>query len=174
MSSRASSPRRSALCHRSLEETGQGLIAAGRLTDLLRRAAAFGLTLARIDIRQDAARHTDALATVTSALGLGSYADWDEPARLEFLVRELNGRRPLIPEDLETTPEVRDVLDTFRMIARMPAGSLGAYVITMTRGASDVLAVELLQKEARVVTPLHVVPLFETVARSAERRRDRG
>ena len=55
MSSRASSPRRSRLCHRSLEETGQGLIAAGRLTDLLRRAAAFGLTLARIDIRQDAA-----------------------------------------------------------------------------------------------------------------------
>ena len=99
---------------------------------------------------------------MTSALGLGSYADWDEPARLEFLIRELNGRRPLIPEDLETTPEVRDVLDTFRMIARMPAGSLGCYVITMTRGASDVLAVELLQKEARVATPLRVVPLFET------------
>ena len=82
------------LCHRSLEETGQGLIGAGRLTDLLRRAAAFSLTLARIDIRQDASRHTDALATVTSALGLGSYADWDEAARLEFLTRELNGRRP--------------------------------------------------------------------------------
>jgi len=150
------------LCHRSLEETGQGLIAAGRLTDLLRRAAAFGLTLARIDIRQDAARHTDALAAVTSALGLGSYADWDEPARMAFLVRELTGRRPLIPEDLAATPEVRDVLDTFRMIARAPADSLGVYVITMTRGASDVLAVELLQKEAGVARPLHVVPLFET------------
>jgi phosphoenolpyruvate carboxylase len=150
------------LCHRSLEETGQALIAAGRLTDLLRRAAAFGLTLAPLDIRQDAARHTDALATITSALGLGSYADWDEPTRVAFLVRELTGRRPLIPDDLDTTPGVEDVLDTFRMIARTPHGSLGAYVITMTQSASDVLAVELLQKEARVVPALPVVPLFET------------
>ena len=133
------------------------------LTDLLRRAAAFGAHAgAPSTFVRTAARHTDTLAAVTSALGLGSYADWDEPARLDFLVRELNGRRPLIPPDLETTPDVRDVLDTFRMIARTPAGSLGAYVITMTRCASDVLAVELLQKEARVAAPLRVVPLFET------------
>ena len=45
---------------------------------MLRRVAAFGVTLARLDIRQDAARHTEALAAITSALGLGSYADWDE------------------------------------------------------------------------------------------------
>jgi len=150
------------LCHRSLEETGQALVASGRLTDLIRRAAAFGLTLAPIDIRQDAARHTDALAAITSALDLGSYVDWDEPTRVAFLVRELSSRRPLIPDNLETTTAVRDVLDTFRMIARTPPGSLGAYVITMTRSASDVLAVELLQKEARVPAPLRVVPLFET------------
>jgi phosphoenolpyruvate carboxylase len=150
------------LCHRSLEETGQALAGSGRLTDLLRRAAAFGLTLAPIDIRQDAARHTAALAAITSAIGLGSYADWDEPTRVAFLIRELAGRRPLIPAELEAAPEVRDVLETFRMIARTPPGSLGAYVITMTRSASDVLAVELLQKEARVPVPRRVVPLFET------------
>ena len=95
-------------------------IAAGRLTDLLRRVSVFGVTLARIDIRQDAARHTDALSTITSALGLGCYGDWDEPRRIEFLLRELEGRRPLIPANLDTTPAVRDVLDTFAMIARMP------------------------------------------------------
>jgi phosphoenolpyruvate carboxylase len=150
------------LCHRSLEETGQGLVAAGRLTDLLRRAAAFGVTLARLDIRQDSARHTDALTAVTTALGLGAYAEWKEPERVAFLIRELTGRRPLIPNGLETTPEVRDVLDTFAMIARTPPGSLGAYVITMTQHASDVLAVQLLQKAAGVAAPLRVVPLFET------------
>ena len=42
---------------------------------------------------------------------------------------------------------MRDVLDTFTMIGRLPPGSLNAYMITMTRAASDVLAVELLQKE---------------------------
>jgi phosphoenolpyruvate carboxylase len=150
------------LCHRSLDSTGYGVIGAGRLTDLLRRVAAFGVTLARLDIRQDSARHTEAIAAITSALGLGSYAEWDEDARLAFLRRELTERRPLIPADLETTPQVRDVLETFRMIAAAPAGSLGAYVITMARSASDVLAVELLQKALRVTAPLRVVPLFET------------
>ena len=48
------------------------------------------------------------------------------------------------------------------MIARIPPGSLGAYVITMASRASDVLAVELLQKVSGVAAPLRVVPLFET------------
>jgi phosphoenolpyruvate carboxylase len=97
-------------------------------------------------------------------VGLGSYAEWDERMRLDFLCRELAGRRPLIPADLEASPDVRDVLDTFRTIARTPPGSLGAYVVTMTREASDVLAVALLQKEASVAAPLRSVPLFETSA----------
>ncbi len=144
----------------------------------------------------------------------------------------LQGRRPLIPADMPLTPEVKEVLDTFKVsvagtcwagrtvgamcpkqgaeegavgwpcrcgseavrphctlhnLSRMPAssrlgsihitgtlthhrpaplspsfpphaqvaaqlgrGSLGAYVISMTKGASDVLAVELLQREARM------------------------
>jgi phosphoenolpyruvate carboxylase len=151
-----------ALCYRSLEATGQALLAGGRLTDVLRRVAAFGVTLARLDVRQDSTRHTEALTAITSALGLGSYADWDEEARLAFLVRELTSRRPLIPADLEASPNVRDVIDTFRTIAAAPAESLGAYVITMARSASDVLAVELLQKALGVAAPLRVVPLFET------------
>ncbi len=150
------------LCHGSLVATGHGRTADGRLADVLRRVAVFGLTLARLDIRQDSARHTEALAAITSALGLGSYAEWDERARLEFLRRELAGRRPLVPQDLAPSPDVEDVLATFRVIARIPSGSLGAYVITMARSASDVLAVELLQREAGVRKPLRTVPLFET------------
>jgi phosphoenolpyruvate carboxylase len=151
-----------ALCHRSLEQTGHTLIAGGRLTDLLRRVSVFGVRLAPLDIRQDAARHVEALSAITSALGLGCYRDWSESSRLEFLGRELVSTRPLIPHGLATSPDVRDVLDTFTMIARTPPGSLNAYVITMTRAPSDVLAVELLQKEARVPSPLRTVPLFET------------
>ena len=159
------------LCHRSLEATGHARIAAGRLTDLLRRVAVFGVTLAPIDVRQDSARHTDTVSAITSALGLGCYGEWEERTRVEFLLRELEGRRPLIPANMETTPAVRDVLDTFAMIASAPAGSLNAYIITMTRAASDVLAVELLQKEARAsagagakdpTARLRTVPLFET------------
>ena len=91
------------------------LIAAGRLTDLLRRVAAFGVTLAPLDIRQDSARHTEALVAITSALGLGCYAEWDEPdaSGVPDAASWPAGGRSFQP-DLETTPDVRDVLDTFR------------------------------------------------------------
>ena len=46
--------------------------------------------------------------------------------------------------------EVREVLDTFRVAARIGTQSLGAYIISMAQSASDVLCVELLQREARL------------------------
>jgi phosphoenolpyruvate carboxylase len=152
------------LCHASLLEQGNARIAGGRLTDLLWRVATFGVVLARLDIRQEAKRHTEAMDAVTIALGIGSYAGWDENQRLEFLTRELDNPRPLIPHRFDAAPPVRDVLDTFEAIASIHAESLGAYVVTMTKHASDVLLVHLLQKEARVARPLRVVPLFETAA----------
>ena len=46
--------------------------------------------------------------------------------------------------------EVADVVNTFKMLAELPTDSLGAYVISMARSASDVLAVVLLQRECGV------------------------
>ncbi len=152
------------LCYDSLVATGNAVVAEGRLLDTLRRVAVFGMTLAPLDIRQDSARHTEALDAITRALGIGAYAEWDEERRLAFLVAELHNPRPLIPPGLDASPEVQDVLDTFQAIAAIHPESLGAYVVTMTKQASDVLAVELLQKDARVSHPLRVVPLFETGA----------
>jgi phosphoenolpyruvate carboxylase len=152
------------LCYRSLVETGDEVIANGRLADVLRRVATFGVTLARLDIRQDSDKHTAALAAITTARGRGSYADWDEARRMEFLVAELGADRPLIPAYFSVPPDVADVLDTFRMIARIPRESLGAYVITMTHSACDILAVQLLQRATGVQHPLRIVPLFETAA----------
>ncbi len=150
------------LCHRSLAATGDEVIAGGRLADLLRRVATFGLTLARLDIRQESDRHAETLAAITRARGMGSYAEWDEARRVEFLAGEMRGGRPVVPDLDSGDDEVADVLDTFRTIARIPRESLGAYVITMTRQASDILAVTVLQQAAGVERPLRVVPLFET------------
>ena len=86
-----------ALCRRSLEQTGNGLLARGRLLDLQRRLAAFGVTLVRLDLRQDASRHTEALSAITAHLGLGNYGDWNEEERQRFLLQELESRRPLVP-----------------------------------------------------------------------------
>jgi len=44
------------------------------------------------------------------------------------------------------------VINTFRTIAQLPPDSLGAYVISMARSASDVLAVVLLQASSTSLT----------------------
>ena len=150
------------LCHRSLYATNNGLIADGRLTDVIRRLAAFGLTLVRLDIRQEAERHTEAVDAITRALGLGEYACWPEARRVDFLTNVLSQDRRLTPARMAASPRVAEVLDTFRIIAAIHPESLGAYVITMAGRPSDVLAVELLQREAGVSPVLRVVPLFET------------
>lgn len=150
-------------CYESLHECGAGIVADGRLLDLIRRCRCFGLSLVRLDIRQEADRHTQALDAITTCIGLGSYASWDEPHRLEFLIRELRGRRPLIPDSFSGPPPINEVLATFRVLADIPLECLGSYVISMACEASDVLAVELLQRECGITSPLPVVPLFERV-----------
>ena len=150
-------------CYQSLLECGMGRIANGALLDLLRRVRCFGVYLVRHDIRQDSARHTAVLSELTRYLGLGDYAAWDEAARQSFLLQELSSLRPLIPDRWEPGAEVREVLDTCSVIAEQPAGALGAYVISMARQPSDVLAVHLLLKETGCALDLPVAPLFETL-----------
>ncbi|XP_052185633.1 phosphoenolpyruvate carboxylase 4 isoform X1 [Diospyros lotus] len=162
------------LCYESLQSCGSGVLADGRLADLIRRVATFQMTLMKLDLRQESGRHSDTLDAITSYLDMGTYSEWDEEKRLEFLSRELKGKRPLVPPSIEVPPDVKEVLDTFRVAAELGNGSLGAYVISMASNASDVLAVELLQKDARLAVTgelgrpcpggtLRVVPLFETV-----------
>jgi phosphoenolpyruvate carboxylase len=150
------------LCHRSLEETGATVIAAGRLADLLRRVTAFGLTLVRLDIREDSGVHTGALTALTTALGLGNYSDWDEEQRRRFLVKELQSSQPLTPERPPEGDDFERVRSCLEAVREQPSEALGAYVISMASTVSDVLAVALLQKQAGIDSPLRVVPLFET------------
>jgi phosphoenolpyruvate carboxylase len=149
------------LCYRSLIDTGQTVIADGRLTDVLRRVAAFGVTLVRLDIRQHAARHADALDAITRHRGLGSYLEWDEPRRQAFLTAALRAPDPLVPSDLAAGEDVREVLDTMSLAGGMHQESLAAFVVSMAQAPSDVLAVQALQAHAK--NQLRVVPLFERI-----------
>ncbi len=158
-------------CYRSMLNCGMEAVANAALLDLLRRVQCFGVHLVRHDIRQDSARHTAALSEITRYLGLGDYAEWDEPARQDFLHRELENPRPLLPPGWQGGDDTREVLATCGVVARQPELALGAYVISMARQPSDVLAVHLLLKEAGCPFDLAVSPLFETLddlARSRE------
>ncbi|MZR62370.1 phosphoenolpyruvate carboxylase [Alcanivorax sp. DP30] len=156
------------LIDQSLREIGLADIANGDLKNTLRRLNCFGITLLRLDIRQESTRHSDALDAITRYLQLGSYHQWDEDQRQAFLIDELQARRPLIDAAFrrseECTGEVGEVLDTCAVIAEQGGEGLGAYVISMATTPSDVLAVMLLQKIAGVSEPMRVVPLFETLA----------
>ena len=149
------------LLYRSLVDTGQARLAQGRLADMLRRVAAFGTFLVRLDVRQHAQRHAAALDAITRRLDLGSYLEMPEDARQRFLRRALD-EHIAVPSGLDADEEVRVVLDTFAALATMRAESLGAYVVSMTQAPSDVLAVQYLQQAYG--STLRVVPLFEEVA----------
>ncbi|KAM0918087.1 hypothetical protein ACQ4PT_009061 [Festuca glaucescens] len=144
------------LCYRSLCDCGDQLIADGSLLDFMRQVSTFGLCLVKLDIRQESERHTDAVDAITTHLGIGSYRNWPEEQRQEWLVSELQCNRPLFGPDLPQSDEVTDVLGTFRVIAELPEDSFGAYVISMATAPSDVLAVELLQRECGVKKPMRV------------------
>lgn len=152
------------LCYRSLCACGDQPIADGSLLDFLRQVSTFGLSLVRLDIRQESDRHTDVLDAITNHLEIGSYREWSEERRQEWLLSELTGKRPLFGADLPKTEEIADVLDTLHVIAELPSDCFGAYIISMATSPSDVLAVELLQRECHVKQPLRVVPLFEKLA----------
>lgn len=158
------------MLHRSLVETGLSEVADGPLVDTIRRVAVFGLSLMPLDIRQESTRHTEALDAITRYLGVGSYSQWNEDSRRNWLQAELTSKRPLLPKGLVLekhptifTPTVVDTLRTFDTIAALYPDSLSAYVISQCQQASDVLAVMLLQRDAGVETLLRVVPLFETL-----------
>jgi phosphoenolpyruvate carboxylase len=150
-------------CHESMLDCGMDVIANGALLDLMRRVQCFGVHLLRLDVRQDSARHTAALSDITRWLEVGDYAEWSEEQRQAFLVQELNNRRPLLPVGWEGEADTNEVLATCKVIASQPPEALGAYVISMARQPSDVLAVLLLLKEQGCRFRIPVAPLFETL-----------
>ncbi|MGM0769220.1 MAG: phosphoenolpyruvate carboxylase [Pseudomonadota bacterium] len=151
------------ICYRSLVDCGLEHIANGPLLDTIRRAHTFGLPLIRLDIRQEASRHAEAVAEMVAFLGLGDYLSWSEEERQRFLLQELQGRRPLVPRHWEPSEPVREVMATCDVVARQTPEALGSYVISMASKPSDVLSVILLLREAGMQFPMRVVPLFETL-----------
>ena len=154
-------------CYESLIGAGMRVIADGPLLDTLRRAHVFGVNLVRLDLRQSADRHTEAMHEIVDYLGLGregrGYKDWNEDERIIFLVEELLNPRPLLPADWQASSEVQEVLDTCRLLVADTGDGISQYVVSMASSASDLLTVLLLLKASGFRGKLPVVPLFETL-----------
>lgn len=164
-----------AILDRSLRAHGGAAIASGALADAVREIEVFGLSVATLDIRQHAGRHAAAVAEILAAAGVcADYLTLPEQDRAAVLSRALADPRPLIPARPACSPEAREVIDTFRaaqaIVEELSPGAVDKVIISMTRGASDVLAALLLAREAGLYRPaegeslVDIVPLFETGA----------
>ncbi|HBB34964.1 MAG TPA: phosphoenolpyruvate carboxylase [Cyanobacteria bacterium UBA8803] len=160
------------LIERNLAETG---LSCGELENLICQVQIYGFNLANLDIRQESSRHSDALNEITDYLQIlpKPYHQLSETERTEWLSKELQTRRPLIPTELPFSEKTCETIETLRMLRRLQqefgAEICQTYIISMSHEASDLLEVLLLAKEAGLYDPatatssLQVVPLFETV-----------
>ena len=148
---------------KSLEENNSENIASGDLLDLMRRAKCFGINLARLDIRQESSRHSQLISEFLKRKYNMNYGDWNEDKKIKFLSSKIKSKKKFINNFSFKNKENKEVWSTFKILSSEPKECLGAYVISMTSSASDILSVNYLQKEAGIKDTLRVVPLFETL-----------
>ena len=163
--------RRDLLAHR-----GQ-LIAHGELEQAIRVVASVGLPLATLDIREHSEKFQGAISQLIARLNRSSpkeYLDLCSSARFDLLAAELQSQRPLAP----TPPPLDETgMTTFNtlvvardIVIEFGNRALESIIISMTKGADDVLAAVVLGREAGLINTdngeslVGFVPLLETVA----------
>ena len=151
------------IVRQSLEQNNNENIASGELLDLMRRAKCFGINLARLDIRQESSRHSQLINEFFRKKYNKTYLNLNEKEKIKFLKSQIISKKNKINNFKFNNKENNEVWLTFKMLAKEPSECLGAYVISMTTSASDILSVSFLQKEANIENKLRVVPLFETL-----------
>ena len=151
------------IVRQSLEENNNENLASGELLDLMRRAKCFGINLAKLDIRQESSRHTQLISEFVKKKYNIKYQKLSEKEKINFLKSKINSSKNFINKFHFRNKENKEVWATFNLLSKESSECLGAYVISMTSSASDILSVSFLQKEAKIKDKLRVVPLFETL-----------
>jgi phosphoenolpyruvate carboxylase len=163
------------LLQSSLQEHAGHFAARRVVAPLIDRARLFGFHLARLDIREHKDKYLGALAAVLSPLGI-PWNELSEGEKITLLEREIASPRPLIAAAEIYDDETQRTLGLFELVrkTRQQVGpdAFGTFIMSMASSVSDVLALLLFAKEARLVTitqeklvsTVDVAPLFETIA----------
>jgi len=138
-------------------------IANADLLDLIRRVRCFGVNLARLDIRQESARHEKLVSDVLNKQYKINFINLSENKKINLFNLLINQKKYFLDKLNIKDKENKEVWSTFKQISKEPQQCMGAYVISMTSKASDILSVYFLQKQAQTKNLLRVVPLFETL-----------
>jgi len=144
------------------------LLATGLLERTIRTVAAFGLTHATLDIRE----HSDAHHVVLSQLIGGDYLQLSHDEKFTLLTKYLAATESFDAKKLDAPAQ--KTLNTFTAIAdlieRFGPEVIETYIVSMTKGADDLIAATVLGKQAGLVNldigvaKIGFAPLLETVA----------
>jgi phosphoenolpyruvate carboxylase len=160
----------------ALTEAKSEALATDVVRPLRRAVEIFRFSTVRLDIRQNTTRTTAALQELWRIKTEGETPpDVTSDAWRAWLLSELDAPRsaPIARDTL--TPDTRDVIEMFEVVADMRARldreAFGSFILSMTSSASDVLGVYLLAREAGLFADaagvdhitLPIVPLFETI-----------
>ena len=149
----------------SLATHRASLLAEGELYRLRQQVTLFGLSIARLDLRQHSMRHETAMTEILKAVNVTpDYAALSEEEKLHLLDEVLAAPAPKLPDTF--TPETGDVIGSIRVLKRaielFGPEAAGVYVISMTHDLSDII--EVLVFTHLVGVKLDIAPLFETLS----------
>ena len=148
-------------------------LARGRIANLRRAVEVFGFHLAPLDMRQHSAVHEQVVGELLAVAGIKNYAKLDEAARRTALLAALQVGQHLAGEMEKFSPTVQGELRIMQAAAdihrRFGRAALPNYIISMTKGVSDLLEVALMLQQANILDSgnalhINIVPLFETIA----------
>ena len=144
------------------------LIATGLLERTIRSIAAFGLTHATLDIREHSDAHHNLLKQVMPA----GYLELSHSDKFPLLIKELGSSAPIKTSGLDAAGQ--KTFDTFKaiddLIERFGPEVIETYIVSMTKGADDLIASAVIGKAAGLVdidkkiAKIGFAPLLETVA----------
>ena len=153
-----------------------GVELAKDVTDWLDQIQAFGLQMARLDIRQDSKTYRTVIDELLEKSGVAEGASLlDEPSR-QIVLSETLGKS-IDFTNCNLSDEANETLELFRLqhriVDRFGREALGNHIVSMTHVPSDLLGVLWLWHHAvdqhdapdtvRRSLPIPIVPLFETI-----------
>ncbi len=162
----------------SLLELGATRLAERLIFPIQRLLILFGFHLAKTDIRQNSAYHSNVIEQILKASGESdwNYKSWTEDKKIQFLTNELKSPRPFLLPDTPLPDESTSLLKTYRIIGdhckSFGSEGIGSFIVSMTKEVSDLLLVYIFLREAGLLrhnqdgslsSLFPVVPLFETI-----------
>lgn len=160
----------------SLTSVGAGIVADARLANLQWALRTFGFHLQALDMRQNSDMHEEVIGELFAVAGVTeNYAELDEDARVEVLLRELSYDRPLLSAKAELSEQTQKELGVLRAAARaveaFGEGVIPHYIVSMCQSVSDLLEPAILLKEVGLLrgapeapsSEVRLIPLLETI-----------